>query len=77
MLIFNLVGVIKKMRFELDDYIPKVAGERVLSCGEGEQLGHPGRNTTRKPRAIDTLPDGTEIIQVKFLFKSNTIFCYR
>uniref|UniRef100_A0A914DIE3 Regulator of chromosome condensation n=1 Tax=Acrobeloides nanus TaxID=290746 RepID=A0A914DIE3_9BILA len=58
------VGARRKQRCELDDYIPNSAGERVLSCGEGEQLGHPGRTTTRKPRALDTLPDGTEIIQV-------------
>jgi hypothetical protein len=61
------VGARRKQRCELDDYIPKGAGERVLSCGEGEQLGHPGRTTTRKPRALDTLPAGTEIIQVNFV----------
>lgn len=37
---------------------------RLLSCGEGEQLGHPGRTVTRKPRAIDTFPAGTKFVQV-------------
>lgn len=32
-------GARKKTRYEIDDYIPKEAGDRVLSCGEGEQLG--------------------------------------
>jgi hypothetical protein len=30
------------------DYAPRTVATRILSCGEGEQLGHPGRNVTRK-----------------------------
>uniref|UniRef100_A0A914QDA3 Regulator of chromosome condensation n=1 Tax=Panagrolaimus davidi TaxID=227884 RepID=A0A914QDA3_9BILA len=46
------------------DFVNKIPGDRVLSCGEGEQLGHPGRTTTKKPRAIGTLSDDTKILQV-------------
>uniref|UniRef100_A0AC35GQ44 Regulator of chromosome condensation n=1 Tax=Panagrolaimus sp. PS1159 TaxID=55785 RepID=A0AC35GQ44_9BILA len=46
------------------DFVNEIAGDRILSCGEGEQLGHPGRTTTKKPRAIGTLPDDTKILQV-------------
>lgn len=42
----------------------------MLSCGEGEQLGHPGRSTTRKPRAISTLPEEKLIVQVSIMFLS-------
>ena len=48
----------------IDNYRPKIIGTRILSCGEGEQIGHPGRSVTRKPRAIATFPDGIEFIQV-------------
>ncbi|CAB3405223.1 unnamed protein product [Caenorhabditis bovis] len=34
-------------------FAPSVVGDRVLSCGEGEALGHPGRTTTKKPRKVD------------------------
>lgn len=53
----------KKLKLSVSSYIPKVIGNRVLSCGEGEQLGHPGRNKTRKPRAIDTFSKGTNFLQ--------------
>jgi regulator of chromosome condensation len=46
------------------DFVNEVPGDRVLSCGEGEQLGHPGRTTTKKPRAIGTLPENIKILQV-------------
>uniref|UniRef100_A0AC35F234 Regulator of chromosome condensation n=1 Tax=Panagrolaimus sp. PS1159 TaxID=55785 RepID=A0AC35F234_9BILA len=46
------------------DFVNEVLGDRVLSCGEGEQLGHPGRTTTKKPRAIGTLPENIKILQV-------------
>jgi len=48
----------------IDNYRPRTIGTRVLSCGEGEQIGHPGRTVTRKPRAVDTFPEGTEFVQV-------------
>uniref|UniRef100_A0A914MV86 Regulator of chromosome condensation n=1 Tax=Meloidogyne incognita TaxID=6306 RepID=A0A914MV86_MELIC len=51
-------------QLSIDQFVPKQVGTRVLSCGEGEQLGHPGRNVTRKPRAIDTFDDGTKFVQV-------------
>lgn len=51
-------------QLSIDQFMPKHVGTRVLSCGEGEQLGHPGRNVTRKPRAIDTFDDGTKFVQV-------------
>uniref|UniRef100_A0A915BI99 Regulator of chromosome condensation n=1 Tax=Parascaris univalens TaxID=6257 RepID=A0A915BI99_PARUN len=54
----------KKFRLFIESYLPKELGDRVLSCGEGEQLGHPGRTTTKKPRAIDTLPADKKIVQV-------------
>uniref|UniRef100_A0A914XV55 Regulator of chromosome condensation n=1 Tax=Panagrolaimus superbus TaxID=310955 RepID=A0A914XV55_9BILA len=46
------------------DFVNQIPGDRILSCGEGEQIGHPGRTTTRKPRAIGTLPDDVKILQV-------------
>jgi hypothetical protein len=51
-------------KLNIHDYAPNLVGNRILSCGEGEQLGHPGRNTTKKPRKIDTFPEGTKFIQV-------------
>ncbi|KAE9556630.1 hypothetical protein FO519_000036 [Halicephalobus sp. NKZ332] len=48
-----------------EEFAPNIPADRVLTCGEGEQLGHPGRTTTRKPRAVDTLPEGTKILQVE------------
>lgn len=50
----------------IQQYQPRFIGTRVLSCGEGEQIGHPGRLVTRKPRAIDkdTFPEGTKFLQV-------------
>lgn len=47
-----------------EEFAPSVPADRVLTCGEGEQLGHPGRTTTRKPRAIDTLPEEKKVLQV-------------
>lgn len=42
-------------------------GDRVLSCGEGEQLGHPARTTTKKPRKIDIVEEeNMKIRQVNF-----------
>ncbi|VDN06182.1 unnamed protein product [Thelazia callipaeda] len=55
---------LKKFRLSLHDFLMTEKGDRVLSCGEGEQLGHPGRIVTRKPRAICTLPEGKLITQV-------------
>jgi hypothetical protein len=51
-------------QLSIDQFMPKQVGTRILSCGEGEQLGHPGRNVTRKPRNISTFEDGTKFIQV-------------
>ncbi|KAK6053743.1 hypothetical protein COOONC_08751 [Cooperia oncophora] len=41
-----------KVKLSYTDYVSSEVGERVLSCGEGEQLGHPGRTTTKKPRKV-------------------------
>uniref|UniRef100_A0A914PYQ9 C2H2-type domain-containing protein n=1 Tax=Panagrolaimus davidi TaxID=227884 RepID=A0A914PYQ9_9BILA len=50
---------------DLDRHVQQQhAGNRVLTCGYGEQLGHPKRITTKLPRAIDTLPADTKILQV-------------
>uniref|UniRef100_A0A914XYX5 Regulator of chromosome condensation n=1 Tax=Panagrolaimus superbus TaxID=310955 RepID=A0A914XYX5_9BILA len=46
------------------DFLNETPGDRVLSCGEGEQIGHPGRTTTKKPRAIGTLPEDVKVLQV-------------
>ncbi|KAK0426113.1 hypothetical protein QR680_009539 [Steinernema hermaphroditum] len=56
----------KRVKHELlsqANYIPKFAADRVLSCGEGPQLGHPGRNTTKKPRHVTELPEGLKFSQ--------------
>uniref|UniRef100_A0AC34G8X2 Uncharacterized protein n=1 Tax=Panagrolaimus sp. ES5 TaxID=591445 RepID=A0AC34G8X2_9BILA len=45
------------------DFVNVTPGDRVLSCGEGEQIGHPGRTTTKKPRAIATLPEDIKVLQ--------------
>ncbi|KAM3720040.1 Regulator of chromosome condensation [Dirofilaria immitis] len=55
---------LKKFHLSVESFLPTEKGDRVLSCGDGEQLGHPGRSTTRKPRAIGTLPEEKLIIQV-------------
>ncbi|EJD73936.1 CBR-RAN-3 protein [Loa loa] len=55
---------VKKFHLSVESFLPIEKGDRVLSCGEGEQLGHPGRSTTRKPRAISTLPEEKLIVQV-------------
>ena len=60
-------------QLSIDQFVPKQVGTRVLSCGEGEQLGHPGRNVTRKPRAIDTFDDGTKFVQVCMCHRPNYI----
>ncbi|ETN84869.1 regulator of condensation family protein [Necator americanus] len=39
-----------KVKLSYADFVSLEVGDRVLSCGEGEQLGHPGRTTTKKPR---------------------------
>jgi len=49
---------------KIDKYRPQLIGTRILSCGEGEQIGHPGRTVTKKPRAVETFPVATEFIQV-------------
>lgn len=38
-------------------FAPSNVGDRVLSCGEGESLGHPGRTTTKKPRKVDVFEE--------------------
>ncbi|EFO85751.1 hypothetical protein GCK72_004997 [Caenorhabditis remanei] len=46
-------------------FAPSIIGDRVLSCGEGEALGHPGRTTTKKPRKVDIFEEnGLKPIQV-------------
>lgn len=65
----NTSGSARKSRkiFEIltiEQYRPKDVGTRVLSCGEGEQIGHPGRTVTRKPRAVDTFPEDLSFVQV-------------
>uniref|UniRef100_A0A915PY75 Regulator of chromosome condensation n=1 Tax=Setaria digitata TaxID=48799 RepID=A0A915PY75_9BILA len=55
---------LKKFHLSIGNFLPTEKGDRVLSCGEGEQLGHPGRSTTRKPRAIATLPEEKLVVQV-------------
>ncbi|KAH7689591.1 CBR-RAN-3 protein, partial [Aphelenchoides avenae] len=57
-------GSRKPKKLEVADYAPNVPGERVLTCGEGEQLGHPGRTVTKKPRAVGTFPEGIKLVQV-------------
>lgn len=53
------------MKLSWTDYVSQEVGDRVLSCGEGEQLGHPGRTTTKKPRKVDIVEDeGLQIVQV-------------
>ncbi|KAE9415804.1 hypothetical protein Angca_002412 [Angiostrongylus cantonensis] len=41
-----------KVKLSYTNYVSSKVGDRVLSCGEGEQLGHPGRSTTKKPRKV-------------------------
>lgn len=54
-----------KVKLSWTDYVSQEVGDRVLSCGEGEQLGHPGRTTTKKPRKVDIVEDeGLQIVQV-------------
>lgn len=43
--------------------LPTEPYDRCLTCGTGEQLGHPGRETTRKPRAVDTFDENVRFIQ--------------
>ncbi|KAI6184232.1 hypothetical protein M3Y97_00574100 [Aphelenchoides bicaudatus] len=54
---------------------------RCLTCGTGEQLGHPGRTTTRKPRAVDSFDEDVQFVQAcaggvhsLLLTKDGTIF---
>uniref|UniRef100_A0A914PXN3 OTU domain-containing protein n=1 Tax=Panagrolaimus davidi TaxID=227884 RepID=A0A914PXN3_9BILA len=54
----------KKHKLAYKDFENALPGDRILTCGYGEQLGHPGRLTTKMPRAIDTLPRDTKILQV-------------
>ncbi|VDM57937.1 unnamed protein product [Angiostrongylus costaricensis] len=54
-----------KVKLSYTNYVSSKVGHRVLSCGEGEQLGHPGRSTTKKPRKVDIVEDeGLKIVQV-------------
>ncbi|KAI6227958.1 Regulator of chromosome condensation [Aphelenchoides besseyi] len=55
----------RRIKFHLsaEDLSPTVECDRVLTCGTGEQLGHPGRQSTRKPRAIDTLDDDVKLVE--------------
>ncbi|KAK6027911.1 hypothetical protein OSTOST_06053 [Ostertagia ostertagi] len=54
-----------KVKLSYTDYVSNEIGDRVLSCGEGEQLGHPGRTTTKKPRKVDLVEEkGLQIVQV-------------
>ncbi|VDM71775.1 unnamed protein product [Strongylus vulgaris] len=54
-----------KVKLSYSDFVSLEIGDRVLSCGEGEQLGHPGRTTTKKPRKVDIIEDeGLQIVQV-------------
>ncbi|KIH56056.1 hypothetical protein ANCDUO_13769, partial [Ancylostoma duodenale] len=54
-----------KVKLSYTDFVSLEIGDRVLSCGEGEQLGHPGRTTTKKPRKVDVIEDdGLQIVQV-------------
>uniref|UniRef100_A0A914PVV4 Eukaryotic translation initiation factor 3 subunit G N-terminal domain-containing protein n=1 Tax=Panagrolaimus davidi TaxID=227884 RepID=A0A914PVV4_9BILA len=46
------------------DFVNEKPGDRVLTCGYGAKLGHPGITTTKKPLAIATLPRDTKILQV-------------
>jgi regulator of chromosome condensation len=52
-----------RKKFELNVQLPNDPTDRCLTCGTGEQLGHPGRDTTKKPRAVDTFDEGTRFIQ--------------
>uniref|UniRef100_A0A1I7UMG8 Regulator of chromosome condensation n=1 Tax=Caenorhabditis tropicalis TaxID=1561998 RepID=A0A1I7UMG8_9PELO len=46
-------------------FVSPQTGDRVLSCGEGEALGHPGRLTTKKPRKVDIFEEeGLQMVQV-------------
>ncbi|CAD5210211.1 unnamed protein product [Bursaphelenchus okinawaensis] len=60
----NTRKVVRRQKFHLnqDDFIQKELADRCLTCGEGEQLGHPGRNQTRKPRAVDTFDDADRFV---------------
>ncbi|KJH52007.1 putative D-tyrosyl-tRNA(Tyr) deacylase [Dictyocaulus viviparus] len=54
-----------KVKLSYADYVSLKVGDRVLSCGEGEQLGHPGRTTTKKPRRVDIVEDeGLKVVQI-------------
>ncbi|KAJ1356882.1 hypothetical protein KIN20_014731 [Parelaphostrongylus tenuis] len=56
---------IAKEGLSYTNYVSTEVGDRVLSCGEGEQLGHPGRRTTKKPRKVDIVEEeGLKIVQV-------------
>uniref|UniRef100_A0A914R4Z6 Uncharacterized protein n=1 Tax=Panagrolaimus davidi TaxID=227884 RepID=A0A914R4Z6_9BILA len=54
----------KEHKLAYKDFENALPGDRVLTCGYGEQLGHPKRLTTKKPLAIETLPADTKILQV-------------
>ncbi|KAJ1356881.1 hypothetical protein KIN20_014729 [Parelaphostrongylus tenuis] len=57
---------IAKESLSYANYVSTKVGDRVLSCGDGEQLGHPGRRTTKKPRKVEIVEEeALKIVQVR------------
>lgn len=56
-----MVSARKKLEVHVE--VPTEPQDRCLTCGSGEQLGHPGRETTRKPRAVDTFDPNVRFVQ--------------
>uniref|UniRef100_A0A1I7WJC0 Regulator of chromosome condensation (RCC1) family protein n=1 Tax=Heterorhabditis bacteriophora TaxID=37862 RepID=A0A1I7WJC0_HETBA len=57
--------ITQKFKLHYTDFLFNEIGDRVLSCGEGDQLGHPGRTTTKKPRKVDVVEEeGLKVVQV-------------
>lgn len=55
-------------------FVRSEPGDRVLSCGDGEQLGHPGRTTSKKPRKVDIVEEEElEVVQVHITYMSSNI----
>ncbi|CAI4232092.1 unnamed protein product [Auanema sp. JU1783] len=53
-----------RVHLSYNDFVLKTHGKRILSCGEGDQLGHPGRTTSKKPRKVDIVEDeNLEVVQ--------------
>uniref|UniRef100_A0A914X2N2 Regulator of chromosome condensation n=1 Tax=Plectus sambesii TaxID=2011161 RepID=A0A914X2N2_9BILA len=57
-------GRAKKFKLSIDDFRPKHRAKFILTCGEGDQIGHGERLTTKKPRRIDGLPADAVFTQV-------------